>query len=138
FLPNGADTDVLRPRPYDEELASRFGIAGRRVFTYAGTHAHYQGLEVIVEAAKLLAHRPDIVIVMVGQGPVRPKLIAMARDAGLTNILFHDSPFEEMPRLMSISYASLVTLRDMPAARKMRLSKAIPPLACGVPVIYAG
>ena len=138
FLPNGADTDVLRPLPYDQELASRLGVAGRAVFTFAGTHAHYQGLEVIVEAAKRLVHRSDIVIVMVGQGPVRQHLIAMADEAGLTNVLFRDSPFEEMPRLMSISYASLVTLRDMPAARKMRLSKAIPPLACGVPVIYAG
>src|SRR5262249_9041626 len=44
----------------------------------------------------------------------------------------------EMPRLMSVTYASLVMLKDMPAAKKMRLSKAIPPLACGVPIIYSG
>jgi colanic acid biosynthesis glycosyl transferase WcaI len=138
FLPNGADVDVLRPLPYDRALAERLGVTGRTVFTYAGTHAHYQGLEVIVEAAKQLVHRPDIVILMVGQGPMRQRLIEMAAEAGLSNIVFRDSPFDETPGLMSITYASLVTLRDMPAARKMRLSKAIPPLACGVPVIYAG
>ncbi len=138
FLPNGADTDALRPLPYDEALAARLGVEGKTVFTYAGTHAHYQGLEVIVEAAKRLAHRRDIAIVMVGKGPMREPLMAMAREAGLTNLLFRDSPFDETARLMSITHASLVTMRDMPAARKMRLSKAIPPLACGVPVIYSG
>lgn len=138
FLPNGADVETLRPLPYDEAYAQAMGTGVRKVFTYAGTHAHYQGLEVIVQAAKLLVDRKDIVILMVGQGPVRKHLLEEAAAAGLENILFRDSPFEEMPRLMSITYASLVVLKNMPAAKKMRLSKAIPPLACGVPVVYAG
>jgi colanic acid biosynthesis glycosyl transferase WcaI len=75
---------------------------------------------------------------MVGKGPVRQELIKEAKAAQLNNILFCESPFEEMARLMSVTYASLVVLKNMPAAKKMRLSKAIPPLACGVPLIYAG
>ena len=43
-----------------------------------------------------------------------------------------------MNKLMSITYASLVVLRAMPISKKMRLSKTVPPLACGVPVIYSG
>ena len=43
-----------------------------------------------------------------------------------------------MSKLMSITYASLVVLRALPISKMMRLSKAIPPLACGVPVIYSG
>ena len=138
FLPNGADTSRLRPLPRDDAYAEKMGVGERTVFTFAGTHAPYQGLEVIVQAAELLQHRADIVILMVGQGPVREKLIEMAREKNLTNILFEQSPFEEMPQLMSITYASLIALRDQPTAVKMRLSKTIPPLACGVPVIYAG
>jgi glycosyltransferase involved in cell wall biosynthesis len=138
FLPNGADLDTLRPLARDDAYAQAMGTGDRTVFTFAGTHAHYQGLEVIVEAAKLLVDRKDIVILMVGQGPVREQLMREARSANLENILFRDSPFDEMPRLMSITYASLVVLKNMPAAIKMRLSKTIPPLACGVPVVYAG
>ncbi len=138
FLPNGADTDTLRPLPFDAGYARELGIGARKVFTYAGTHAHYQGLEVILEAAKRLQDRQDIVILMVGNGPVRQKLLEQARMERLENILFRDSPFEEMPRLMSLTYASLVVLKNIPASTKMRLSKAIPPLACGVPLIYAG
>jgi glycosyltransferase involved in cell wall biosynthesis len=138
FLPNGADTDVLRPRAYDAEYADRLSLNGRKAFVYAGTHAYYHGLEVLIDAAERLRHRGDIAIVLVGKGPVRAELEQMAAERKLTNVLFRQSPFEEMPKLMSATYASLVVLRDMPAAAKMRLSKTFPPLSCGVPVIYCG
>ncbi len=77
-------------------------------------------------------------LLLVGQGPVRQKLIDLAAEKKLTNIVFGDSPFNEMAQLMSVTYASLVVMKDIPAADKMRLSKTFPPLACGVPVIYAG
>ncbi|MGE0533733.1 MAG: glycosyltransferase family 4 protein [Pirellulales bacterium] len=138
FLPNGADIDVLRPLPYDEEYARRLGVYGKKVFTYAGTHAYYHGLEVLIEAARLLQDRPDIVILLVGQGPVRENLRRMTRVYGLENVVFGDSPFAEMPQLMSITYASVVVMKDIETAEKMRLSKTFPPLACGVPVIHSG
>jgi glycosyltransferase involved in cell wall biosynthesis len=138
FLPNGADTERLRPLPRSKELAEKFGVGDRKVFTFAGTHAPYQGLEVILEAAKLLRDRKDIVFLMVGDGPVRKQLIDQAEREGIDNILFRTSPFDEMPQLMSLTWASLVVLRKLQIAHKMRLSKAIPPLACGVPLIYAG
>ena len=75
---------------------------------------------------------------MVGRGSEREKLIKLAEDLDLKNIQFCQSPFSEMDKLMSITYASIVTLRDVPSARRMRLSKAIPPISCGVPVLYAG
>ena len=138
FLPNGADTDRLRPTPRDVDLAARLGVGDRKVFTFAGTHARYQGLEVILQATRLLRHRRDLVILMVGDGPVRRQLIDQAEREGLDNVLFGTSPFDEMPQLMSITWCSLVVLRRLEVATKMRLSKAIPPMACGVPVIYAG
>jgi glycosyltransferase involved in cell wall biosynthesis len=85
-----------------------------------------------------LKDRTDIVILMVGQGPLREHLREKARADGLTNVLFRDSPFQDMARLMAVTRASIATVADVPAARKMRLSKVIPPLACAVPVIYSG
>ncbi len=92
----------------------------------------------MIEAARLLQDRPDIVILLVGQGPVRENLKRMARVYGLENVVFGDSPFAEMPQLMSITYASVVVMKDIETAEKMRLSKTFPPLACGVPVIHSG
>jgi glycosyltransferase involved in cell wall biosynthesis len=114
------------------------GVGDRKVFTFAGTHAPYQGLQVVLEAAKLLRHRPDIVLLMVGDGPLRQPLIEQAERENIDNVLFRSSPFSEMPQLMSITHGSLVLLRALAISRKMRLSKAIPPLACGVPLVYAG
>jgi colanic acid biosynthesis glycosyl transferase WcaI len=138
FLPNGADVDALRPLPPDTLYARELGVAGKIVFTYAGTHAPYQGLEIILEAAERLQDRADIVFLLVGNGPIREQLQRRASGLHLGNVLFRDSPFSEMPRLMSFTRAAIATLSDLPVASKMRLSKVIPPLACGVPVIYVG
>lgn len=138
FLPNGVDLEHLRPLPYDKQYAEKMGVIGKKVLTYAGTHADYQGLDVILDAAKLLRDRSDIIFLMVGKGPERQRLIDRAKTEGISNVLFKDSPFEEGALLMSISYGFIVVLRNIPAAQKMRLSKTFPPLACGVPVIYAG
>lgn len=138
FLPNGVDLEHLRPLPYDKQCAEKMGVIGEKVLTYVGTHADYQGLDVILDAAKLLRYRSDIVFLMVGKGPERTRLVERAKSEGIHNVVFKDSPFDERSSLMSISYGAIATLRDIPAAQKMRLSKIFPPLACGVPVIYAG
>jgi colanic acid biosynthesis glycosyl transferase WcaI len=138
FLPNGADVEQLRPSSPDIEYARQLGVERRTVFTYAGTHAPYQGLEIILDAAARLRDRDDIAIVMVGNGPLRAPLRERAAAMGLQNVLFRESPFSEMTRLMSITRASIATISDLEAAAKMRLSKVVPPLACGVPVVYVG
>lgn len=138
FLPNGADSDFLRPRPADEEMLDRWGLRGKKVFAYVGTHAFYHGLDTLIEAAALLREREDIAFLLVGDGPERERLKRMAADLGLKNVVFGSSPYEEMARLYSVAYASVATLRRMDVANGMRLSKIFPALSCGVPVIYAG
>ncbi len=139
FLPNGADTELMRPLSYDHQLAAALGLTGRKVFTFAGTFARYQGLEVIVEAAALLRHRADVIFAMVGDGPERPRLQELVARHDLGNVVFHPIiPLESIPALMSVSWAAVVVLRKLRVATKMRLAKAVPPLACGVPVIFAG
>ena len=139
MLPNGADTNRLKPIPFDEDFYNQLNLGEKKLFfTFAGTHAHYQGLELIIEVANKISFRKDIGILMIGNGPVRDKLIDMAKQKKLDNIYFRQSAPHEMSKLMSITYASLVVLRALPISKMMRLSKAIPPLACGVPVIYSG
>jgi colanic acid biosynthesis glycosyl transferase WcaI len=138
FLPNGADTDFLKPQPASPELAARWGLQGKRVFAYVGTHAYYHGLETLIEAATLIRDRSDIVFLLIGDGPERERLKKLSEGRGLSNVIFGESPYEEMDQLYSITYASVATLRKMDVARGMRLSKVFPSLSCGVPVIYAG
>jgi glycosyltransferase involved in cell wall biosynthesis len=138
FLPNGADTDFLRPLPPDKDLLERWGLHGKKTFVYIGTHAYYHGLETLLEAAALLRRRKDILFLLIGDGPVREPLKALAQERRLNSVVFGASPYEEMARCYSIAYASIAVLKDIEVARKMRLSKVFPALSCGVPVIFSG
>lgn len=138
FLPNGADSDFLRPQRVSGALLDRWHLHGKKVFVYVGTHAYYHGLDTLIEAAALLRERSDIALLMVGDGPERARLRELCAVRALTNVIFAESPYEEMDQLYSVAYASVATLRQMPVAQGMRLSKVFPSLSCGVPVIYAG
>jgi Glycosyltransferase len=138
FLPNGADTTFLAPREACPELLNRWGLDGKKVFLYVGTHAFYHGLDTLIDAATILRDKSDIAFLMIGDGPERKRLEQMVADRALTNVVFGQSPYEEMDRLYSVAYASVATLRNMEVAKSMRLSKIFPSLSCAVPVIYAG
>lgn len=138
FLPNGADATFLRPTSPDVDMLNRWNLHGKKVFLYVGTHAYYHGLDTLIEAARLLRDREDVVILMVGSGPERSRLQAIANEYQLDNVVFGSSLYDEMARLYSVAYASVATLRNIDVAKYMRLSKIFPSMSCAVPVIYAG
>jgi len=138
YLPNGADTDFLRPQSPHPEMLQRWGLHNKKVFVYVGTHAFYHGLGTLIETAALLQDRNDIAFLLVGDGPERARLKQLVADRKLSNVVFGESAYDEMDRLYSIAYASIAVLRDIPVARSMRLSKVYPSLSCEVPVIYSG
>jgi colanic acid biosynthesis glycosyl transferase WcaI len=138
FLPNGADTAFLHPSEPSIELIKQWQLQGKMAFVYVGTHAYYHGLDTLVRAAELLRSDQRITIVMVGDGPERERIRKLALEKGLENIVFARVPYEGSNDLYSVAYASVATLRNVPVAQGMRLSKIFPALSCGVPVIYSG
>ena len=73
-LKNGADPDELRPLPASDLILSELGLAGKKIFLYVGTQAHYHGLETVIDAAALLRERQDLAFVLAGDGPSRAGL----------------------------------------------------------------
>lgn len=138
FLPNGADTDFLRPRQANSELIETWGIQQKLAVVYLGTHAYYHGLDTLVDAAELLKSDPRIRIVMIGNGPERQRIRELAASKHLANIVFGEASYEKTAEVYSVTYAAVATLRNIPVAEGMRLSKIFPALSCGVPVIYSG
>ena len=63
------------------------GLDGRKVFLYAGTHGLSQGLDVILEAAKL-TDDPDVLYVLAGEGADKAALVAKAEREGIANVRF--------------------------------------------------
>src|SRR5690606_18334504 len=66
----------------------RWNIRTPHVVLYSGSIARKQGIEIVVDVARLLRHRSDMTFVLCGNGPTRAEL--EARAAGLDNIQFHD------------------------------------------------
>ena len=139
FLPNGVNADRFGPEAVLEPPDTVSSLNGRKVFLYAGTHGYAQGLDVIVEAARLLQDRQDIGFLFVGDGPDKLRVVDLAAEYKLDNIHFESSkPLTAMPQLFASSRASIVPLRKTPLFEGARPSKILSSLACGTPVIYCG
>ncbi|MCZ6816920.1 MAG: glycosyltransferase family 4 protein, partial [Planctomycetota bacterium] len=135
LISNGVDTSVFRPDLRSEAIRAEFGVSSDQfAVAYCGLHGIFQGLEVVVEAAKRLQDKPRVRFVMVGDGPEKSALVARAREAGLDNIAFYpQQPFRRMPEIMASMDASLIVLA-IPLPGTMP-SKAYQALASGVPMI---
>jgi colanic acid biosynthesis glycosyl transferase WcaI len=134
FFPNWVDlahvSPLAAPSPYRAEL----GMAqGAKVALFSGTLGTKQGLMVIPEAARHLAHRPDIVFVICGDGAMKPQLEEAARQ--LPNLLLLPlQPFERLGDLLGL--ADIHLLPQSPVAEDLVLpSKLTGMLASGRPVI---
>ena len=110
-----------------------WALGTRRVALYSGNIANKQGLEIVIEAARLLAARDDIVFVICGEGPNRACLAE--RGAGLANVQFHD--LQDAARMADLlSLASVHLLPQIVGAADLVLpSKLTNMLASGRPVV---
>ncbi|MBI5928579.1 MAG: glycosyltransferase family 4 protein [Chloroflexi bacterium] len=139
LLPNGADTTLFKPMPYNTLLAQELGINEKKVILYAGTHSLVSGMSIILKTALLLQERSDIVFVLIGDGPIKAALKAEAAKLGLQNVLFLEaSPPDYIAKLYSITTVALSTLIDSIVLEGTRPAKIFPAMASGVPTLYSG
>ncbi|HSK29862.1 MAG TPA: glycosyltransferase family 4 protein, partial [Candidatus Limnocylindria bacterium] len=133
---NGADLRMFGSRLYDRDLARDLRLEGKFVGAYVGTHGMAHGLDTLIEAACKLSDRPDIAILMVGDGAEKRRLEARVNELGLNNIVMLDQqPKEMMPRIWSICDISLVLLRNSELFTKVIPSKIFESMAMGKPLI---
>lgn len=129
-LRNWADTQGIESTTLFRE---RWGIRTPHVVLYSGSIAKKQGIEIVVDVARLLQHRRDVTFLVCGNGPTRVDL--EARAAGLDNIQFHDlQPKEELNDLLGTATIHLLPQRA-DAADLVLPSKLANMLASGRPVI---
>ena len=122
------------PCASDEQgFRHEWDLGTRQVVLYSGNLGAKQGAGLIVEAARRLASRDDLVFVICGEGPELAKLKAQAE--GLANIQFH--PLQPAARLMELlELAAIHLLPQLDAAADLVLpSKLTNMLLSGRPVI---
>ena len=136
MLPNWVDLSHVRPTTMSQGLRQTLGIAASQIVClFSGTINRKQGLDVLIETARVLKEDPRVVIVICGNGEQRPGLEAAA--AGLDNIRFMDlQPASTLNTLLNMADVHLLPqLRG--AADLVMPSKLVGMLASGRPVIAA-
>ena len=137
IIGNGADLRMFSPSLRSQEVRDSFGVRPEDFLVgYFGLHGLFQGLEVVIEAAEKLRHHPGITFLMVGDGPRKDDLIALARQKRLDNLRFLGLlPWQRIPSILASCDAGLVPLAaEFPGTMP---SKVYETLASGVPVVIS-
>jgi glycosyltransferase involved in cell wall biosynthesis len=144
-IPNGVD---IRTGGATSPSAIRVGqlidsghAAGKFVVVYAGAHGTANGLDTVLDAADLLQRRQEatIELVLVGDGPERPRLLRRCRDQRLTNVTMQGPvPKESIRMVLRQADACLVHVARSPIHRYgTSFNKVFDYMASGCPVLIA-
>jgi len=137
IIPNGANTDLFSHQPEaGRTLRNSLGLTGKFVALYAGIHGIAQRLETVIEAAQQLAAESDIHFLFVGEGPVKPHIMALAEKNNLPNVTFHAAVArEDMPAFLSAADVALVPLKRLELFQGALPSKMFDAWACECPTL---
>jgi glycosyltransferase involved in cell wall biosynthesis len=140
LIPNGVDTSVFTPDTHgagvEQGIRTSFNLNGHFVVGYAGLFGLAQGLDTVVDSAKLLAKFPKILIALIGDGPESARLKELAKAGGLRNIRFCPAqPVSRMPQVLRVFDVALVPLKRHALFKGALPSKMFEAMGAGVPVI---
>ncbi|AQW57886.1 glycosyltransferase family 4 protein [Vibrio owensii] len=136
---NGVDLTKYEPtNTKDAELAKQYGLTGKFVAGYVGTHGMAHGLERIVQVAEKLKHNDNIRFVFAGGGAARQKVVDLVKEKDLSNVILIDrQPKEMMPKIWSLCDVSLVPLVNSELFRTVIPSKIFECMGMGIPTIMS-
>jgi colanic acid biosynthesis glycosyl transferase WcaI len=131
-LRNWADIEQVVPLP-GSSYRDEWRIETPHVALYSGNIANKQGIDIVIDAARLLRGRKDLTFVVCGEGPNRAAVEAAAQD--LDNIRFHDlQPRNRLGDLLALADVHLMP--QLAGASDLLLpSKLTNMLASGRPVV---
>ena len=110
-LYNWVDTELIKPGPQINDFSKKHQLSEKFVVNYTGTMGFFQGLDMVVEAARLLKDEQNILFVLVGDGVKKSELEMKSEKFGLTNILFIPTqPLKTYPLILDSSAVCLLTL----------------------------
>ena len=135
FMQNGYDTERFYPQPSTRErIQKMFDISLKeKLVLFVGKLAHFKGVDVLIEAARLYeSEYPNkIVTLIAGDGELAPALHKQAKDSKLKDLHFMGHlDCSQLRELYSTTDVSVVPSRREPFGLV-----AIEALACGSPVI---
>lgn len=82
-MPNGVDRTLFAPDRIDREAKHKLDLEGKTVLGFTGFVRDWNGLEQVVDLLPRL--RPEVVLLIVGDGPARSSLERRAHAAGVAS-----------------------------------------------------
>lgn len=135
-LRNGVDIALFRPGVLKNEIHRKLNLHNKFVAGYIGNHGHWQGLEVLLEAAHLLNDNPEYHFIFVGDGARKKFLDRYAGEKKLINVTF--IPIQDrldIPGYWAIVDCALIPLRNVFCSEQALPVKLFEAMAMEVPVI---
>lgn len=132
MFPNWVDSQFIYPLDKKDSLRETFNYTSSdRIVMYSGNLGEKQGLDQIIEVARELSDQKDLYFLIVGEGGIKNKLIALAEKYKLTNVNFLPlQPYEQLAALLATADLHLV-LQKKAAADLVMPSKLTTILAAG-------
>jgi len=137
LVPNGANVELFH---FSEEGRRRvrqsLGLEDCFIAIYAGIHGVAQGLNTVIEAAKLLEENPNIHLLLVGDGPKKAELVKQVQEYRLSNLtMLPEQPREVIVDYLSAADIALIPLRNLEQFKGTLPSKLFDAWACERPVL---
>jgi colanic acid biosynthesis glycosyl transferase WcaI len=108
-IPNGVDLERLTPGQRHNDFSRRHGLDDIVAITYAGNMGPAQGLEIVIDAARLLGPGDALRFVLIGEGSLRARLTSDAAGLPQKNVMVLPyQPNALMPQIYGASDISLV------------------------------
>ena len=110
---NWADGNFIKPiNKSDNWFCKKYGLVDKFVVLYSGNIGQYHDLETVIFVAERLKHQQDIKFVFIGEGDKKRKIMQIAYDLKLRNILFLPfQPREYLPYSLTCGDVSIVALK---------------------------
>lgn len=106
-----SNLEMIVPQPKEETNFRRDNDIEGFLVLYAGNFAQYQDFDTLLDAAKLLSHRPDITFAFVGDGAKKDYIVSRIERENISNVrMLPFVPESELSDMLGAADVSLVTL----------------------------
>lgn len=138
IIKNGVDLSLFNSYRNPSLIKEKYGFKDKFIVSYIGTHGLSHALDRVLDTAKMMQDKKDILFLLVGEGAEKENLKKKAKKEKITNVLFHDQISKDaLPDFYSLSDLILVTLKNLQIFQHVIPSKIFEIMAMSRPIIIS-
>ena len=136
-IPNMSKISEFWPRKKNIELTKELGLKENSFkVIHFGALGKANGVQTIIESAKLLKDNNNIEFVFIGGGATENKIIKLCKDYGIENVHFLGRfPMIKTSEIVNLCDISMVSFLDLPILYTNSPNKLFDSLSAGKPII---